>query len=344
MHRKLVHKEKSDMTNKNGIRGNLKKKRYTGCPPALDGKDVTPLLPIDRRHPRRTKSPPPQPAKPQEVTRPPHPPQAPRSSHIHAPPVQEKQRFKMVESHPSQNSSRFTELLEESSTSVRKDDCYMIDRASPPDRVGIGQTSYPVRNGVVWPSDTARLCLSSRFGSIPQMDFGEPSNKRLKYSMPPGKESDTAETPGFRSGDQSNRPPLSGRNVKSSSQGNSPSKASQAFAAVKASSAAPGNSMDTDWNMINILRSYSPSDLASFYQVTGGNPSHGGLTNPRAGNRASLYQHLSTVPNRGEPKPAPPVATTMEPLTKVPSYYNGLKYADGIMLPPSLENFTGGKG
>ncbi|XP_067096104.1 zinc finger protein 217 [Osmerus mordax] len=296
MHKKLIHKEKSDMTKRNGIRGSAKLKRYTGCPPALDGKDVTPLLPIDRRHPRRTKSPTPQPEKPPEM-RPQNPPQVPKSSPIptlQRESGQEGKRYRRIEPHTSQHSSWFKEAGQESISGASKDDCYAVDRPSPPDRVGIGQRSYSVRNDVVWPSDAARLCLSSRFGSLPQMDFGETSSKRPKYSLPPCRESGTAETPSFRTGDVSKRLPTSGR--KMSLQGNSPSECPQAFAPVRSSPPAPG-SIDTDWNMINILRSYCPSDLASLYQVTGANPSHGGLTNPRAGNRATLYQHLPTLPS-----------------------------------------------
>lgn len=59
MHRKLLHKEKSD-AKKNSYRPPPKLKRYTGCPPALEGKDVAPLANINRKHPRRTKSPTPQ--------------------------------------------------------------------------------------------------------------------------------------------------------------------------------------------------------------------------------------------------------------------------------------------
>ncbi|TMS16381.1 hypothetical protein E3U43_013674 [Larimichthys crocea] len=49
--------------------------------------------------------------------------------------------------------------------------------------------------------------------------------------------------------------------------------------------------------MMNLLRSYTPSDLASLYHSTPANPSHGGLANPRAGGRTVLYQHLPTLPN-----------------------------------------------
>lgn len=282
MHKKLTHKDKSDMTKKNGIRGSLKQKRYTGCPPALDGKDVAPLPMIERRHPRRTKSPTPQPAKPPEKTPSTNPPPAAKRSPIRVPRPEvapETQRFRSItEPHVNQGSSRFTELVKESSR-------YVMGRLGPSDRVGIGERSYPVRGGVVWPADAARLCLSSRFGNLPHMDLGEPSIKRLKYSMPTGMEMDATDKPGFRipAGDGSNRLFISGRSMKTSSQGSSPSNLPEAFGPVKAMTPTTGGSMDTDWNMINILRSYSPSDLASLYHGTAANPSHGGLANPRPG-------------------------------------------------------------
>uniref|UniRef100_UPI0037E7C628 zinc finger protein 217 n=1 Tax=Semicossyphus pulcher TaxID=241346 RepID=UPI0037E7C628 len=296
MHKKLTHKEKSDCAKKNGLGGSVKQKRYTGCPPALEGKDVPPLPMIDRRHPRRTKSPPPQPAKPQEKT-PVNQPQAPKRSPLHAPVHevhQESQRHK-IDAHPSQDSSRFTELMRKSNTSTK----HVLDRATPPDRVGIGERSYPARSGVIWHSDAARLCLSSRFGSLPQMDFSEPSSKRLKYVVPTGREGDIGEKPGFRGapGDASSRLLISGRTVKTTSQGPSTPTVSDTLAPLKTTTAAIGGPLDSEWGMMNLLRSYTPSDLASLYHSTPANPSHGGLTNPRAGGRTVLYQHLPTLPS-----------------------------------------------
>lgn len=284
MHKKLSHKDKSGSTKKNGFGGSLNQKRYTGCPPALDGKDVTPLSMIDRRHPRRTKSPPPQPAKPQEKT-PINPPHGPKLSPVHAPlldVVQETQSNRQnVESQPKQESSRYTELMRKSHTGSK----YVMDRPGLPDRLGIGERSYPVRSGVIWHSDAARLCLSSRFGSLPQMDFGEPSSKRLKYSVPTGREADISEKPGFRgpAGDGSSRLMMSGRSVKTTSQGSGPSTGPETLGAVKNTSTAIGGGLNTEWSMRNLLRSYTPNDLASLYHSTPTNPSPGGLANPRAG-------------------------------------------------------------
>lgn len=288
MHKKLTHKDKSDVTKKKELLSSLKQKRFTGCPPALDGKDVAPLPMIERRHPRRTKSPPPQPQKLQEKTPANHVP-GPKRSPVHAPlrdAVQEPQR------HPSQD-SRFTELLKKSSTGSK----YVLDRPGPPDRVGIGERSYPARSGVIWHSDAARLCLSSRFGSLPQMDFGEPSSKRLKYAHP-GREADPGEKPGFRgqAGDASSRLLISGRSVKTVSPGSGPSSVSETLGPLKATSPAMGGGLDTEWSMMNLLRSCTPTDLASLYHSAPTSGGHGGLANPRAGGRTVLYQHLPTLP------------------------------------------------
>ncbi|XP_041656049.1 zinc finger protein 217 [Cheilinus undulatus] len=290
MHKKLMHKDKSDCVRKNGLAGSLKQRRFTGCPPALEGKDVAPLPMIDRRHPRRTKSPPPQPAKPQEKT-PVNPPNIPKRSPLHAPvqdAIQETQRHRL----DSKETPRFTELMRKSNTSTK----HVLDR--PPDRVGIGERSYPARSGVIWPSDTTRLCLSSRFGSLSQRDFGEPSGKRLKFVVPTGREAESSEKPGFRgpAGDGTTRLLISGRNVKTTSQGLSTPTVSDTLAPLK-TSAAIGGGLDSDWSMMNLLRSYPPNDLASLYHSTPPNPNHGGLANPRAGGRTVLYQHLPTLPN-----------------------------------------------
>ncbi len=284
IHKKLTHKDKSDSTKRNGPGGSLKQKRFTGCPPALDGKDVTPLPMTERRHPRRTKSPPPQPAKAQEKT-PVNQPNGPKQSPVHAPlhdVIQETQHHRPnTNPHPSQESLRYTDILRKSNTGGK----YVLDQPGPPERVGIGERSYPVRSGVIWHSDPARMCLSSRFGSLPPMDFGEPSSKRLKYAVPTGREADTSEKPGFigPAGDGSSRLLLSGRSVKTTSQVMRPSAVPESLGPLKTTSTAIGGGLDSEWNMMNLLHTYTPNDLASLYHGTPANPSHGGLANPKAG-------------------------------------------------------------
>ncbi|XP_034446159.1 zinc finger protein 217 isoform X2 [Hippoglossus hippoglossus] len=294
MHKRLTHKDKSDSAKKSGYGGSVKQKRYTGCPPALDGKDVTPLPMIDRRHPRRTKSPPRQPAKPQEKTPPVNPPQGVKRSPVLAPlnnVVPETQRYRQSsDPHPSQESPRFSEHMRKPTTGSK----YVMERPGPPDRVGIGERSYPVRSDAIWHSEAARLCLSSRFGSLPQMDFGESSSKRLKYSVPTGREADMGEKPGFRAplGDGSSRVIISGRGVRTMA----PSTVPETLGHVKNTASAMGGALDAEWSMMNLLRPYTPSDLASLYHSSAANPSHAGLTNQRAGGRTVLYQHLPTLP------------------------------------------------
>lgn len=281
MHKRLNHKDKTDGIKKNRFEGSLKRRRLTGCPPALDGKDVTPLPMFERQHPRRTKSPVRPPAKPQEKM-PVNPPPAPKQSPVHAPvhdAVQEAQRHRrrQTDTPPSQE-PRFTELFRKSSMGSK----YVMERPGP---AGIGERSYPARSGVIWHSDAARLCLSSGFGSLPQIDFGEPSSKRLKYAAPPGREADTGEKHCFRgpAGDGSSRLLIPGRSVKTPSQGSTSSSASENLGSLKTASTAIGGGLDSEWSMMNLLRSYAPNDLASFYHSTPTNPSHGGLANPRAG-------------------------------------------------------------
>ncbi|XP_034029293.1 zinc finger protein 217 [Thalassophryne amazonica] len=295
MHKKLTHKDKTDSHKKNSFVGSWRQKRYTGCPPALCGKDVAPLPVFVRSHPRRTKSPTPQPVKPQENPAPSNPPPAPKQSPALLLPqeaVWETQRCKQkVEPHSDQESSRYTELMKNSNMG-RKHVMYR-----PTARPGNGGRSYPVRGGIIWPSDAARLCLSSPFGRLPQIDFGEPSFKRLKYCSPSAKEPDTVEKPGFRV------PAVDGgRSANTTVQEPCPSTAAGPLDPVKSMTTSVGGGLDSDWNMMTtLLHPYTPTDLATLYHSAPTNISQGGRANPRAGLsqgvRTVMYPHLPAFPN-----------------------------------------------
>ncbi|KAG9269115.1 zinc finger protein 217 isoform X2 [Astyanax mexicanus] len=274
MHKKLIHKENLDMK-KNGYRPPLKLKRYTGCPPALEGKDVSPLPHINRRHPRRTKSPPPPPpqaGRSVEKVQPQKPPQIlkvspakePRRDHH----LQGTQRIKLPEGSIASIASippRFPD--------VAVDPGRKLNSPAVVDRETSNQKPAPSsRTSVIWPSDVARLCLSDRFRSLTQMDYGEPSSKRLKPAEP-------LQGAG-RIGDEFSRLVPSGRNVKSVLQGNLP------FAPVRVAPSVPsgsGSSVEADWNVINLLRSYTPSDLAPLYQPVVAGSAHTPGNSPSAG-------------------------------------------------------------
>ncbi|XP_072552666.1 zinc finger protein 217 isoform X2 [Salminus brasiliensis] len=262
MHRKLIHKDNLDVK-KNGYRPPLKLKRYTGCPPALEGKDVSPLPYINRRHPRRTKSPPPQSGRSGEKVQPSKSPQMlktsplkePKRDHPHS-----TQRIKVPET-VAGIQPRFSDVAVEPS---RKLNSPMVA-----DREVSAQKPGPTRTSVIWPSDVARLCLSDRFRSLTQMDYGEPSSKRLKPTEP---HQGTG-----RIGDEFSRLVPPGRNVKSMLQGNSP------FAPVRVAPSVSGSSIEADWNVINLLRTYTPSDLASLYQPAVAGSAHAAGNSPSTG-------------------------------------------------------------
>lgn len=265
MHRKLLHKEKSD-AKKTSYRPPLKPKRYTGCPPALEGKDVTPLPHINRKHPRRTKSPTPQPGKSsrpnQDMSRtlPGIGTKKPEISKVS--PAKETwreqqkatQRFRAAESVISVQ-TRFPESVVETNKKFHSS--------------AVSQKPAPVKNGVVWPSEANRLCLSDRFRKLAQADLGEPSSKRSRPSEPLQGAGRMAELP-------------SSRNAKNF----------LPFSSVRVAPSGSGSSIDADWNVINLLRTYTPNELASLYQPTIPGSSHAVTGNsPAAGSRALPFSH-----------------------------------------------------
>ncbi|KAI5609049.1 zinc finger protein 217 [Silurus asotus] len=281
MHRKLLHKEKSE-TKKNLYRAPIKLKRYTGCPPALEGKDVAPLAHINGKHPRRTKSPAPQPGKssrpPQDTyrTRPGIVSKKPEISKMS--PAKEpwreqqkaSQRFRAAESAVNVQ-TRFPESMAEPSRKFTS--------------LALSQKPAPVKNGVVWSSEANRLCLSDRFRNLAQTDVGEPSNKRARPSEPLQGAGRTAELP-------------SDRNMKPFMQ------------PVRVASES-GSRMDTDWNVINLLRTYTPNELASLYQPSISGSSHAVTGNsPAAGSRALSFSHYPGNIIQRRSHPNPPDATS----------------------------------
>lgn len=248
MHKKLIHKEKLDVK-KNGYRPQ-KLKRYTGCPPALEGKDVTPLPPFNRKQTRRTKSPLRQPEKLTEKL--PKPPQMSKIS-----PAKERWRDQHQEGQRGRESDATSSLsrIPEQESSRKLNTSLVIDRElsdRSKQRPGldheVNQRASMGKNGMVWPTDPARLCLSDRFRNLTQTDVGEPSSKRHKSFEP-------LHTASGWLGEGFNRLVPSGRNAKTSLQANSP------MASVKVTPTASPNSMQADWNVIGLLRTCTPNNL-----------------------------------------------------------------------------------
>ncbi|XP_027000937.2 zinc finger protein 217 [Tachysurus fulvidraco] len=271
MHRKLLHK-KSD-AKKNSYRPPLKLKRYTGCPPALEGKDVAPLANIDRKHPRRTKSPTPQPGKSSRPT---------PNTHRSVPGIGAKKAeiskvspAKETWTEKQKASQRFRSVESVISVQTR----FPESSAEPNRKQAVSQKPAPVTNGVLWPSESNRLCLSDRFRNLTQTDFGEPSSKRQRPSEPLQGTGRIAELSSDRN--MKNYLPLSSARVAPSGS---------------------GSSMDADWNVINLLRTYTPNELASLYQpaipgsshaVTGNSPTAGSRARPFSRYPGNIFQRRS---------------------------------------------------
>ncbi|XP_061694970.1 zinc finger protein 217 isoform X2 [Syngnathoides biaculeatus] len=280
MHKRLTHKDKWDGGRKNT---SDKQRRLTGCPPALQGKDVTPLAMIDRRHPRRTKSPPRQWRKPKEI--------APGNvlctpKLIHTPVYAGHHKRKSFtlndESHSGRESPHVTDQVRKSSLPGM----YQTKQSPTFTKVAAAERSFPRRSTAMWGSDAAHRFLSSQFGTLPHI--GEPSSKRLKQTLPAGDPTSGGPPPG--DGPITLR--LQGSSVKCISEGIRP----PADILTPIKSVDIGN-LDADWNMMNLLRACTPNNLASLYHGVPASPNIMGLTNPRAGSRSMLFQHLTGLPS-----------------------------------------------
>lgn len=298
VHTRLAHKDKSDTAGRGAWGANRKRKRLTGCPPALQGNDVGPLEAYERRHPRRTRSPPrqlreqsagghPTPT-PTRAPAPAPPQHSPRPPPLHDVTHDVKRLGRHYAAAQAPPPALDSALLPGAMLPRRPGPAgrHVVERPAPVARPApppIGEA----RGGAKWHSDATRLVLPSHFGSLPQVDFGAPTGKRPKYvAVAPGCEAAGGERPSFRGafGGGANRLLVPGRSAKGTpQQGSAPPALPESFGPLKAAPSAIGGALESEWNMMNLLRSYPPSELAAFYHSVPANPPHGGLGNPRAG-------------------------------------------------------------
>ncbi|XP_041080381.1 zinc finger protein 217-like [Polyodon spathula] len=304
MHQKLVHKYKPDVLSTHGLKSTaaLKQKRYTGCPPALEGKDVSPLPLFHRSHPRRTKSPPHQQAKPLSKIN----PTKNTLPAVQAPEVESRKVAQNRRGDPQQNPCRLNQTEVGQGTSEahpkRDGDVALSIRPNFLGSEGLVHRGRQIRNGDLWPGDSVRVSLSNGNGNPVHLDFGEPSNKRCKSSSSASHEQAISES-SFRRGDNHGRLFVPGRNMVTSKE-SSPTTAARSFSPVKMSPSVPANGEGPEWNVLNILRTYNPHDLASLYN-SGGTGTSQGSVSVVEGNRSLLYQHYpsSMLQRRNYPSP-----------------------------------------
>uniref|UniRef100_A0A4W3J2L3 Zinc finger protein 217 n=1 Tax=Callorhinchus milii TaxID=7868 RepID=A0A4W3J2L3_CALMI len=246
MHQRLVHKYNSDPSPLNGIRGaalsGLVKGRRTGCPPALLGKDV-PSFPATKemnpRLSRRTKSP--LPAAPLHTS-----------------------SLMLGKVKPSSHQSQCNNLH---SFRPGLDMVQMLERGGPSES-GNGKRNMPEKSRIKldsesdrpgggpifrydspWASPNAgKVCLTNTFENQGALDSHEPTAKRMK----------------------ANNNPLKNDQILFGSRRN----AKNSGVSSKQGPFFDSNGVDGHWNVLNVLKSYSPQNLASLYSTCGPSASH----------------------------------------------------------------------
>ncbi|XP_063065353.1 zinc finger protein 217 [Engraulis encrasicolus] len=310
VHQKLLHREGLAKCKRPRVTSaELRLRRNTGCPPFLEGNDVSRLAPPHlNKHPRRTQSPPhvtatataipsPAAAPPSSQSLPARsaregqgqgcsnqasqPPSQSCSSSVKIPKLDRPDARLIVPTHtPSYMPPKVprggpVKTPFDAGGHSKPPGAMLLDRDTGSLLRGTSVLNSGHHNTVVWPSDAARLCLSDRFSRIPHSrdhyNNNEPTVKRPKHYDTGALEQ---RPPPHHMG-----PPDMGRVGRLLPPGVAASVAGQGSKAV---SAAGSVARESDVRAINHhhhhphhhllpLPSYGPGDLASLYQ---GNASH----------------------------------------------------------------------
>ncbi|KAM9120562.1 zinc finger protein 217 isoform 2-T7 [Pangshura tecta] len=303
IHQRLMHKYNPDTVNKNGYRNKaLAKARRTGCPPALLGKDVLPLS----LNPNKSKA---------SLSM--QPKQLHTEKTKQCPPLQSKiPVFSMVDSSssaPSNLKSYKPQSIGAQASSSRQpqQDLHtnpsissVMDRvkkgepkaktlnisASQPDVVSssINSSYDSPLNESAWFSNRGRESLCNRSAGHINLEFGEPSSKRVKPNLLALEHIDSARI-NYRRYDMS-RSRIANRYANLLPQECSHAKPSSSVLPTKQGLL---NSDEVDsQNVLTILKTYEPYRPGPLYGSFG--PSTGQATSsPIEGKRPVSYQHLS---------------------------------------------------
>lgn len=303
IHQRLMHKYNPDTVNKNGYRNKaLAKARRTGCPPALLGKDVLPLS----LNPNKSKA---------SLSM--QPKQLHTEKTKQCPPLQSKVPvFSMVDSSssaPSNLKSYKPQSIGAQASSSRQpqQDLHsnpsissVMDRvkkgepkaktlnisASQPDVVSssINSAYDSPLNESAWFSNRGREYLCNRSAGHINLEFGEPSSKRVKPNLLALEHIDSARV-NYRRYDMS-RSRVANRYANLLPQECSHAKPASSVLPIKQGLL---NSDEVDSrNVLTILKTYEPYSPGPLYGSFG--PSTGQATSsPIEGKRPVSYQHLS---------------------------------------------------
>uniref|UniRef100_UPI00398E350D zinc finger protein 217 n=1 Tax=Pristiophorus japonicus TaxID=55135 RepID=UPI00398E350D len=314
MHQRLVHKYNPDPSPINGIRsavrGGSVKSRRTGCPPALLGQDVSLLATkeMNRKFSRRTRSP--------------QPAASPDASNVllgKAKSPSSSQQSLCNNLLPSAAGSRSSgefkafkgtqnpNVHQENYGSIHTELRQMPDVVQKMERSDFSEAGNSKRNmserpGIkldyesdgprgplfrydsLWAPNVSKMCLTNVSENQGGLDSHEPTAKRMKVNSPLRNDQLAFGT----------RRSVQGRNVKLLSQEMSPVQARNSGVSSKPESALDSNGIDSHWNVLKILKSYNPQDLASLYSTCG--PSNRDPNIGQEGKRPFQYlQHSNSM-------------------------------------------------
>ncbi|XP_069740702.1 zinc finger protein 217 [Narcine bancroftii] len=311
MHQRLVHKYNPDPSPINGFPSAFHrsvKSRRTGCPPALLGQDVSSMLAtkeMSKRFPRRTKSPLPAP-----------PPDAsdllPGKAKLSSSSSHQSVCSNLPTAAESRSSSNFKafkmtqipSLHLESYGSIHSEARPMPEMVQRTERNGSSEAGTSKRNmseksgtkldyesegprGPLfrydghWAPNVSKMCLTNLSENQGGLDSHEPTAKRMKINSPLRNDQISL---GIRRN-------IQGRNKKLSLE-MSPIQSRSPGVSTKPGPALDSNGIDSRWNVLKILNSYNPQDIASLYSTCG--PSNSRDPNvPQEGKRPLQYLHHS---------------------------------------------------
>uniref|UniRef100_A0A8C8SDD3 Zinc finger protein 217 n=1 Tax=Pelusios castaneus TaxID=367368 RepID=A0A8C8SDD3_9SAUR len=302
IHQRLMHKYNPDTVNKNGYRNKiLAKARRTGCPPALLGKDVLPLS-LNPNKSRASLS-----AQSKQL----HAEKTKRCPQLHSKiPV-----FSMVD--PSSSAPSTLKSYKPQSIGAQASNCRQpqqemhsnssissvtdrVRRAEPKAKTlnssasqsgvvssNVGSLYESPLNESAWLSHRGREYLCNRSAGHTNLEFGEPSSKRMKPNLLAFEQTDSARV-NYRRCDMS-RVHVANRYANLL-----PQECSHAKPASSVLPAKQGllNSDEVDCpNVLTILKTYEPYSPGPHYGSFG--PSNGQSTSsPIEGKRPVSYQHF----------------------------------------------------
>ncbi|XP_044517052.1 zinc finger protein 217 isoform X1 [Gracilinanus agilis] len=300
MHQRLMHKYNPDI-HKNGRNKSSVKSRRTGCPPALLGKDVPPLSTNSHKskislatqskslQPEKAKLCPPLPSKVPLSSGTDSSTLAPSNLKSHRPQQNIGAQAGVIrqqsEMHPKTNASSVPDRIKRPETKLKS-----LSISPQPGIVGSnvnGSFDYPLKSDSPWSSNQGREYFCNRNVGNVNVEFGEPSSKRIKSNVVT-LELDSATVANYRREYDINRYRVASRIANLL-----PQDCPCPPASVLPTKQGVLNSNEIDSpNVLTVLKSYEPYGPGPLYSSCGSSGSQAS-SSAIEGKRPMSYQQLS---------------------------------------------------